>query len=553
MPVDVSFLGSSRLWNSLSAFRDALCKPVCSRIYRDDRRICCSGSDDGFFTRHRSATEVTSVHGIVLNGVTNQPIARALVQTGTQSILTEHEGKFEFSNLTGTSASIRVTKPGFYQSSGETTLETTVTAASAVDPVEILLYPEALLTGTVSAANGDPLAQVRVLALRKSEDDNGARWVIGGQASTNSDGQFRLPLASGDYVLQTQYVAERPGVRQAILPLMVPATGGDGGVASRQSTMHLTSGSELRLDLKPELRSSHDVYMRIENAENQFLPQIEAHINNLSGLSFYVPLQTTDVPGDVIASLPSGSYLLTTTANGRDQASFGETRVTVTDRDVSGVVLRLSKAVSFSIEVATDASSTSDNQPPSVQQLGAFFARASTGPSLSNQTTYFSQGRNPASGITLLPGSYRLRAQSSGQWYIRSATLGGTDLLAQELAVDEGGSALPLRLVVSDQTGTVKATVKAADRPAVAWVYLLATTPTVTPIITSKSSDAGVLSRSYVPPGDYRVVALEARSSLNLNDPDATAKFASYFKAITVAAGETVNVDLDAVPASELQ
>jgi hypothetical protein len=496
-----------------------------------------------------SASEITSVHGIVTNAVTNQPVARALVQAGTQAALTGHDGKFEFSNLTGNSASIRVTKQGFYQGSGEATAETMINAASAADPVEIVLYPEALLTGTVTSAKGEPLPQVRILALRKSEEENGSHWSIGGQSNTDADGQFRLPVAAGDYVLQTQYAPERTGVHGAILPLTVPRDAG--GAATVESAIHIASGSEQHFDLRPEVRASHNVHIKVENTENRFLPQIEVHVGD--GLSFYTPLHPSDTPGESVASLPSGSYILSATAAGGDQTIYGEARVTVTDHDVSGVLLRLAAAPSYSIEMIADSPVTSDNQPPTVQQLGAFFARTNAGASLARQNVYLAQTRDTTPRVTLLPGSYRLRAQSSEQWYIRSATLGGTDLLAQDLAVDEGGSALPLRLVVSDQTGSVKATVKLGGHPAGAWVYLVATAPSATPVISSRSGADGTLSHSNIPPGDYRVIALEARNSVNLTDPAVVEQYATYVKSISVAAGETADVDLDALPASELK
>ncbi len=498
-------------------------------------------------TQTADPVEVNSVRGTVLNAVTNQPVARALVQAGTQAALTGHDGKFEFSNLTASSTSIRVTKQGFYQSSGEATSETTISAASAADPVEIVLYPEALLTGTVTGVAGEPLPQILVLALRRQEDENGARWVIGGQSNTDADGQFRLPIAAGQYVLETQYAPERPGVHGAILPLMVPLD--DGSAA--QAAMHVASGSEQHFDLRPEVRPRQNVHIKFDNAENRFVPQIEVHMGN--GLSFYTPLRPSDTQGEVVASLPSGTYVLSATVAGGDQTSFGEARVAVADHEVTGVVLRLSKAVTYSAELVTEAASTSDNQPPTIQQLGAYFIRTNAGASLTNQNTYLSQARDSTSGFTLLPGSYRLRAQNSAQWYIRSATLGGTDLLAQDLAVDEGGSALPLRLVVSDQTGSVKATVRLGGHPAAAWVYLLATAPSATPVIRARSGADGSLSHSNVPPGDYRVIALEERNSINLSDPAVMRQYASYVKSISVAAGETADVDLDALPASELK
>ncbi len=105
---------------------------------------------------------------MVLNAANGTAISRALVSLNDRAMLTDHEGKFEFDQFASTgTAVIEVKKPGFYfnQEMGVTNRVVRATELSA--PIVVRLYPEALLTGTVTSSDGLPLPHVLVSALRK--------------------------------------------------------------------------------------------------------------------------------------------------------------------------------------------------------------------------------------------------------------------------------------------------------------------------------------------------------------------------------------------------
>jgi len=521
----------------------------------------------------------------VVNASTNQPVGRALVQVEGHSLLTGSDGRFEFSGLSGTSTQVRVKKPGFYEGLDLYQTASKQVAVGSPDEVRFALYPEALLTGTVSAANGDPLTGVQVQALRPMDDEYGPRWIMAGQTTTNGDGQFRLPLPGGDYVIETQYAPNRPGAHGTILPVMVPAgaNGGTGGAANGASTLRLTSGTEQHLELHPPVRPSHTVHVAIDSSAGpggeQFAPQIQVHLAN--GLVFSPVQSRGERQGEVVISLPNGSYLLSASTGMRDDAaSYGETRVTVADEDVAGVTIHLQKALELPVEVSIDpaasatgaagagssvvavVSSGSAFDPATnpgtdpgtasfVQQLGIFLQRVNSGVSLRTENASPASRRGGPVGFSLLPGTYRLRSQGYSQWFVESATAGGTDLLSDDLVVDGGSSSLPLRLVVSNQTATIKGTTKAGDQPAQSYVSLIASTPSAMPVVRVRSGTDGSFSRSQLPPGSYRVVASE--TWMDLSDPAIQRQLGPYMKTVTVGAGETGSVDLDAMPASELK
>ena len=99
-----------------------------------------------------------------------------------------------------------MTKPGFsasteMQEGGNLFLQ----GAQLGVPLELRLYPEAVLTGTVLAPDGTPLPRIPVTALRSFWEDTGHRWVTVGQEVTDSHGNFRLPEPAGEYRLETRY------------------------------------------------------------------------------------------------------------------------------------------------------------------------------------------------------------------------------------------------------------------------------------------------------------------------------------------------------------
>jgi hypothetical protein len=502
-----------------------------------------------------AGAQSSEIRGIVVNAATNQPLARALVQVDRQSVLTGHDGRFAFAGIDQPFVIARVRKPGFYGNEDASQTATAMVPVGSGDEVTIRLTPEALITGTLytpsSEGGGEGLPRIFVQALRLQQDEYGTQWTPQGQTFSNEDGGFRLAVPPGDYIVETQYATERnsghPGGREVILPLLA----GGGGAGGSPVPMHVAAGTETRLDLRPIVRTAHAVHIKLGNQVDGGRPQLQARMSN--GMSFSLLARPTEGSDEMVVMLPRGTFTLVGQQTTDGASRYGETRVTVADHDVEGVVLNLTSTPQIAVEVAVDPAITSDN-PPAVQQLGLSFYRTDAVPSAMNQSVYLGFHRGEAAAMaTLTPGRYRLHAQGGGPWFVESATLGGTDLLTQDLVVEAGSSAEPLRLVVSNQTGTLRATAKLGGTPGTCWVYLIATSSTAAPVLSAMTGPDGSLTRGFVPPGSYRVLASERRLSGRLTDSAVQAKFASYIQTVTVAAGDTVSVDLSAIPASEMK
>jgi len=496
-----------------------------------------------------AASGLTTVIGVVTNAVNGMPVSRALVRLNDRAILTDHEGKFEFDQFAaGNTATLQVTKPGYYFSAeGDTASATVLRGDQMASPVVVRLYPEAVLTGTVSTADGVPLPQVMVSAQRSAYNDIGHQWVQLATSMSNSRGEFRLPVPPGDYRIETGFSPRIREAGKAMLPLTVPPV--SSSIAS--GTIHVRGGTEEHFDLHPVVAQAYPVTIHVESTMERAFPTLSARSND--GTVLPVNMARGGPDGEMRIELPSGTYTLMANQNMGDASAYGETSVTVTDRPVSGVVLRMATVPSIPVELIMEAGSTSDKAPPTVQQLGLIIESLqdsplrpggySTGPMMS---------RDHEAYIHAPPGAYHFQTRNTGQWFVKSATYGSTDLLQQDMVIALGSGSAPIIVTVSNQTGSLHGSATLNGAPASLWVYLMPTGPSATAVYTARSGADGSFDLPYLPPGSYQTIAFESRHSANFRDPKALGAYSTYMRSVTVTTGNKASVDIVAVPSTEL-
>jgi hypothetical protein len=496
----------------------------------------------------------STVLGQVINATTGAPVPRALVRLNNRAVLTDHEGKFRFDQNTAGSANILVTKPGFsatteMQEGGNLYLQ----GAQLGVPLELRLYPEALLTGTVLGPDGAPLPRISVSALRSFYDDTGHRWATVGQDQTDSHGNFRLPEQAGEYRLETRYTPMDRTTGEAVLPVTVPAE--DSSSTSQVIKVH--AGEELHFELRPALSPTHTVTTTVGQSSSGGREFMRISARSSSGSTLQLNAQMTGEPGEMKIQLPQGSYTLMARRGNPDSPEQAETTVTVPDHDLSGVVLQFAPVPSIPVELIVDSSGTSDNntrdQPPTVPQLGLALQSDQPDPERGDSGLRPMARRDQSFVFTAPPGSYRLQGRNTGVWYIKAASYGDADLLQHELVVVPGAAGTPIRLVVSNQTGSLQGTVSLGGNAGACWVYLIPSGANhAQPVITLRSNSSGSYTAAHLPPGSYQAIAFERRHSANYRDPASLAPFSRYVHSVTVNAGDKPTLDLDAVPVAEV-
>jgi hypothetical protein len=496
-----------------------------------------------------SDTPVT-ITGQVINAASNMPIARALVRFNDRAILTAYNGKFEFDQVSNPTGFVQATKPGFYGSSelggaSGVFLQT----SHATTPLVLRLYPEALFTGTVTEPDGDPLAHVVVSARKSMFNSSGHTWIPVAQGQTDSHGRFRLTVPAGDYKLVSMYIPQINETDKSVLPLTLPATNS----SNTLGFLHIRSGEEQQYNLHPVVSRAYAVTATFDSAVERGFPRIIAHSSTGSTISLPVHFSRRDEDGAFKLELPSGTYTLIASVRSADGIVEGETSVTVADHDVSGVVFHLEPVPTLPVELQVDGAATSDNPQPNLMQFGLMLENSEADPDDFSFPVPLTAQRGGAMSFTASPGSYHLRARNDqGAWYIKSASYGVSELLQQEFVVAPGAGGIPIRVTVSNQTGSLQGTCTLSGVQAACWVYLIPTTPSASTVFSVRSNEQGVYNYAHLPPGSYQAIAFEQIHSADYSDAAALTTFATHVRAVTVNAGEKPTLDLDTVSEGEM-
>ena len=464
-------------------------------------------------------------------------------------MLTGHDGRFEFDQVADAAGNLQAVKPGFYSSTDPDGARGMFLRTNEMTgPVELRLYPEAILAGTVTGPNGDPLPHVIVSARRSIFDNESHHWIPVAQSQTDAHGRFRLPIPAGDYRLESMYVSSINETDQVVLPSRVPLESS----SNTSNVIHIRSGEEQDFDLRPAISRAYTVTATFDSGLGRGYPRITARSSKGLTIPMPVNLSRSGVPGSTRLELPSGTYTLTADVMSPDGTEQAETTVTITNHDVSGVVFHLAPVPTLPVELLVDGAATSDNRQPSFQQLGLMLENQESDSDLFNSTIRLAARGSGRTTFTVPPGSYRLHAQSDGAWYVKSASYGASDLLQQDLVIGAGVGGTPIRVTASNQTGSLQGSCKVSGISAACTVYLVPSTPSAKSVFILQGNPQGLYSSVNLPPGTYQAIAFEQRHSADYSDPATLAPFASHVRTITINAGEKPTLDLDAVSATEV-
>jgi hypothetical protein len=505
-----------------------------------------------------SAATGRTVQGRVVNALSGATIARALVSLNNRSVLTDSEGRFAFPDFTDASASAMVSKPGFSATaSGALAGAGRQRIADLDASLELKLYPDAVISGTLTDGEGLPLERVSVLLMRQTMQSDGMRWLPIRNVQTTHRGEFRFREPAGRFRLSVNALVRA----DVVLPVLYPGQSASDGLGYFQTA----PGEEKQIDLRARTSPAYQVTVRLEPAEMRGL-QFSAVTSE--GESFPVPLAGMS-NGGVLVSLPTGSFTLRARLENREALFTGAARVTVTGPRSEPVTIHLEPAASLPVELSIDQTNASSANSygqiaqafaaPDARQFNLRLERLDESPGLMNQDIQLRINDDKSEAFQVPPGRYRLLANGGGgQWYIESATYGVANLMTSEISIGSGGGGgTPIRLVVSSAKGTVSGTVKLpANTSGTAdaiWIYLIPRGPSLGPIYPILLGINGAATATFtqtIPPGSYLAVAMNHQSEQDLRDPEVQARLSTAGKTVEIAAGATANVDLETAPDS---
>jgi len=461
----------------------------------------------------QEATPRGRLSGRVLAADNGRPIRRARVLATSPQLpqgrgtLTDEAGAFDLTGLPEGRYTLTVSKTGFITLAygqrrplqAGTPLQ--LGATQELTGIEFRLPRGSVITGRILDETGEPVPGSTVRALRYQYTQGNRQLVPAGAAETDDQGTYRIwGLNPGEYYISALARTFMGAGRGGPGPL-----GGRGGPPGPPPGSFAAQALEAR-GLVPGNPSDSDpiayapTYYPGVPAVNEARPVSVALGAEARDIDFGLLLvRTSRVSGRVvnpdgspsstgnvvlvpdtgqrgrgalggtygarfrgdgafaIANVPPGRYMLRARGGGDAQAQFGAQTLTVTDGDLTDVVVVLAPSGSLSGTVTFEAARSAQPPDPTTIRIAALPADDS------------GFGPNPSSRVTedrqfvlegVAAGGHLIRTQGSPRgWMLREVLVDGRDVIDTPLDIRSGQRVSSVTLVFTDNLSEVGGTV----------------------------------------------------------------------------------------------
>jgi hypothetical protein len=519
-----------------------------------------------------------TVRGTVVNSVTGEPIARALVQLGGDlATLTDHEGRFEFTGVTQSGIPPWAMKPGYFQarSWGPIGFNFNAAASSAGgsddEPIVVKLVPEVIVSGTVTGQEGEPLSGIPVHLKMLNISDGISRWTERERTTTNSLGQYRFyDLEAGKYAVATGFHTE--GLADADSSVAyVPARFPAKAETLDASAMALSAGDHREVNLSPAVEKLYPIAGVVSGYGESRIVVFRAETPDDEEITSSSRFSART--GGFHMMLPGCACVLTATAFQQPQVLQGKVSLTVPLGEQKLVAIALEPPATIPVEIEEQAV----NQPAEVgtmQASGATVNLINADPNGSFAPLFAAPIRHgdgfevpTGAGVRQIegvaPGHYRLMYSAQAPWYVSSAMCGGVDLTHEELAVAGGAAGCSIRVVFRNDSGSLHVSVRASGpdgdvngpgnstlSPTSSvertFVYAVPVGDAVRHVVAVGRSGAD-FAVDGIAPGRYVVLALDHPQELAYRDAEALRRYESLGQDVAVSANGKADAEVSVV------
>ncbi len=537
-----------------------------------------------------------AVHGMVKNSATGEPLARALVQiegdaeTGT---LTDGEGHFEIAGVPIGPQAFRVVKPGFRDrpyATEESGLQSegpahSVMVAQQMPELSFALTPNSSIRGHIDLSTGDPAAGITVTLFKQVIRFGRAIWSEETTATANGDGMYRFGnLPEGVYALSTQPVLESE-------PAVSVVAAGSGAKVQRYGypsvfypdarefagagLIRLSAGSQadanFTLALEPFYPVSVSAGAQTAGGERGAPGSFTATVMDASGHALPYTAQFDDTTHSLQVDLPDGNYSMT--VRGAMAPSLADTRARGSERNnvVTGTVqfavaghplpnLRVPLAAPPQNVVRLRFLHTANARPAAQSGGGGDLVNlsidlADSVPNAGNENLWTMNNDAESIVFTARPGSYWVTAFLPRRSVCAgSFTAGGSNVAREPLVLSPNAAPPPMEFVLRDDCGTLTLSLPPAlasfeaGEEAFYIVYVVPDFDTVQdiPPMTMHPSSGPTLTIDGLAPGNYHVYLFDSPVHLEYRNPAALSALSIQGQQVTVGAGATANLALEA-------
>ena len=528
--------------------------------------VCCMAQD---------SAATYPVKGVVLDRITNQPIARVLVDANEDAVLTDSDGHFEL-NLPGGTREINIRRPGYgsrYQG-----VARAVTVGANMPDLTLYLTPNALITGHVTLSTGDEADGIRIMAYRKRVVNGRERWTLQGIVNTNSEGAFRLANleAPASYLLYSMPAHDRIGpIAPGATSFGYPSSYYP-GVAdfSAASVLTLSPGQQAQADFTLTRQPFYPVTIAVANhPEGRGIP---LQIYDSSGRVVEFGTRWNPDQGTAQVNLPNGRYYAEARFGG-EEGLYGRVDFTVAGGPVPGLSMAMLPLHPIPVEIRKDFTANSSGGPHGSIGSGPVDFNAGLNMMLASADAFEMGGGG--GGLRHVPGStdsslFEIENVAPGRYwvetnafegYVSSITSGGTDLMREPLVIGPGNSTAPIEVTLRNDVGSISGqlnqSASAATTPAGsasvlgvvsrAHIYAIPLFPTASGVPQTVAQTSGQFMISNLAPGSYHVIALEDAEEIDPADAQDLSKYTGKGQTVTVEANGTANVQLDLIRAND--
>ena len=535
----------------------------------------------------------TTVHGRVLNSVTKEPVARALVVTAGDdaAAMTDDRGQFELKIATpeagrnvvasrpgvsfGTArirGAFQVRKPGFVPG-GHNSMQ----PFSNGEEITLYLTPEALIIGyvTVPGSEGDVRIQCQLYAhgMREGQET----WTPSQMFLTWADGEVRFSdLKVGTYKLVTHEQIDRetlqpvPGAQMFGYPPIYYPNTTDFSLAA---PIVVHAGETVEVNLTVTRRPYYPVRIPVLNAPASPAMNMTVYPMGHHGPGWslgYNPMEQA-----IMGMLPDGHYTVEADSMSEVQ-STGIMNFSVQGAPFEGQPLNLVPNPTVTVNIREEAASGQNAAeegmatPNGVVSLRGQHSFVTLDP----MGELNARGRlvaRPANGQdfhslvfeNVRPGQYRVNVMAVAG-YTAAIESGGRDVMKQPLVVGNGGAVSPIEITLRGDGAEVSGTVEEEDASGnsqqsendakTRFVYLLPTGEGIAQMKQAPTSRDGAFRIEQVPPGDYLAVAFEEpQQDLSYGSEEALRGLVTKGQKIHVEAGQKLSLKVKVIAGSEAE
>jgi hypothetical protein len=521
--------------------------------------------------------------GTVINALTGAPIPRAMIQGNPGGTATNAQGEWSITGQRCGRWNPRASHPGFLNGSygagpqGVARQALDLVSGTPATGIKISMMPESSVSGTVINTDGDPIEGAQIMVMR-ARTVNGYRVLTGGQGGrTDLRGNFNIDRIPPGRIIVCAISSEQTFPLGGGAPLVYPQECYPGPPSQGPSiAMPVEAGRDTHVSLT--LHSTPGVHVRGvlpgvprgRGAVVRLIPAPDAPRGKNTPFAGSRGM-TSARPGQIapdgkfdIENVTPGSYIaMARLGGGRGATAMtASARINVGAADVDGVQLAFESPVAVTGTVRYELAggipapgaqpdggagpqprNSAQNQTVRVNLNPAEPGTGGTGPAK------WDDSRLNFSWAAVTPGYYNLNASVRGVQgaYIKSATIGGQDVLNQPLSIE--GPTGPIEIVVSDDSGTFQGTVTdAAGNPAPGFVLLKSISRAGT-TISFAAGDDGKATRANVPSGDYSAWAFDDISQIAWNEEDWMKQHAGAPVQVTISKSGAAPVTLKRIAA----